>query len=175
MRPVHVQYKIELKQLPSFQTSLLPSQDNVGIQHVMASYLPGHYFAPGRHHVLYQATDADGNKARCGFTITVRPSRNTVKYGGSSHYMATHKRPPPPPPPRPIMPDYNRTSSAATLPRKCQHVPKVENGRMTCVDAAIGRKCTPVCHRGHRFYQKFTSRPPTYVCNAHRVDWEIRR
>jgi hypothetical protein len=39
-------------------------QDNVAIQHVMASYLPGHYFPEGRHHVLYQATDADGNRAR---------------------------------------------------------------------------------------------------------------
>jgi HYR domain len=39
-------------------------QDNVGIQHVMASYLPGHYFPEGRHHVLYQATDPDGNRAR---------------------------------------------------------------------------------------------------------------
>ena len=69
----------------------------VGIQHVMASFLPGHYFPQGRHHVLYQvdsskqnvfslfgvfllfqwfcsqAADGDGNRARCGFTITVKP------------------------------------------------------------------------------------------------------
>ena len=38
----------------------------------MASYLPGHHFPSGRHHVLYQATDAEGNKAKCGFTITVK-------------------------------------------------------------------------------------------------------
>ena len=29
-------------------------KDNVAIQHVMASFLPGHYFPEGRHHVLYQ-------------------------------------------------------------------------------------------------------------------------
>ena len=44
------------------------------IQHIMASYLPGHHFPPGRHHVLYQATDAEGNKAKCGFTVTVQRS-----------------------------------------------------------------------------------------------------
>ena len=45
--------------------------DNVKIQHVMASFLPGHYFSAGRHNILYQASDADGNRAKCGFTITV--------------------------------------------------------------------------------------------------------
>ena len=47
----------------------------------MASYLPGHHFPPGRHHVLYQATDAEGNKAKCGFTVTVKrsgPSHSAV-------------------------------------------------------------------------------------------------
>ena len=47
-------------------------RDNVAIQHVMASFLPGHYFPEGRHHVLYQAADGDGNRARCGFTLTVK-------------------------------------------------------------------------------------------------------
>ena len=37
-----------------------------------------------------------------------------------------------------------------------------------------GVRCTPVCDQDHQFYQKFTSRAPTYVCNEHRVDWEIR-
>ena len=67
--------------------------DNVKIAHVMASKLPGidsliylifsnhFYYAcfyysgykmkAGRHDVLYQAADADGNKARCVFTVTV--------------------------------------------------------------------------------------------------------
>ncbi len=43
----------------------------------MASYLPGHHFPAGRHHVLYQATDADGNKAKCGFTITVKRAQKS--------------------------------------------------------------------------------------------------
>jgi len=47
-------------------------QDNVQIQHVMATFLPGHYFNEGRHNVLYVATDADGNRARCGFSIDVK-------------------------------------------------------------------------------------------------------
>ncbi len=46
--------------------------DNVGVSHVMATFLPGHRFGPGVHNVLYTATDADGNRARCGFTVTVR-------------------------------------------------------------------------------------------------------
>jgi hypothetical protein len=49
---------------PSPELPVCCVQDNVAIQHVMASYLPGHYFPEGRHHVLYQATDADGNRAR---------------------------------------------------------------------------------------------------------------
>ena len=45
--------------------------DNVKIAHVMASKLPGYKMKAGRHDVLYQAADADGNKARCVFTVTV--------------------------------------------------------------------------------------------------------
>ena len=45
--------------------------DNVKIAHVMASKLPGYKMKAGRHAVLYQAADSDGNKARCVFTITV--------------------------------------------------------------------------------------------------------
>ena len=69
-------------------------KDNVGVHQMTASYLPGHYFpgkdrvveasqwplnidiAEGKHHVLYQAADADGNRARCGFTITVKRERS---------------------------------------------------------------------------------------------------
>ena len=40
----------------------------------MASYLSGHPFAAGQHNILYQATDADGNRAKCGFTISVVPA-----------------------------------------------------------------------------------------------------
>ena len=37
----------------------------------MASKLPGYPLKQGRHDVLYQAADSDGNKARCVFTVTV--------------------------------------------------------------------------------------------------------
>merc|ERR1712079_350134 len=45
--------------------------DNVKITHVMASKLPGYFMREGRHDVLYQAADEDGNKARCVFTVQV--------------------------------------------------------------------------------------------------------
>ena len=45
--------------------------DNVKITHVMASKLPGYPLKQGRHDVLYQAADEDGNKARCVFTVHV--------------------------------------------------------------------------------------------------------
>ena len=53
--------------------------DNVKIAHVMASKLPGYKMKAGRHDVLYQAADSDGNKARCVFTVTVRD--NKYRYG----------------------------------------------------------------------------------------------
>ena len=37
----------------------------------MASKLPGYPLKQGRHDVLYQAADEDGNKARCVFTVHV--------------------------------------------------------------------------------------------------------
>ena len=43
--------------------------DNVKIQHVTASFLPGHVFGEGVHNVLYIATDADGNKVRHVFMV----------------------------------------------------------------------------------------------------------
>ena len=58
--------------------------DNVKIAHVMASKLPGYKMKAGRHDVLYQAADSDGNKARCVFTVTVwdssRVHRQTRRY-----------------------------------------------------------------------------------------------
>jgi len=36
----------------------------VKIRHVTASKLPGNIFPIGRHKVLYEAEDEDGNKAR---------------------------------------------------------------------------------------------------------------
>ena len=50
--------------------------DNVKIKHVMASKLPGNSLGIGKHDVLYEAEDEDGNKARCVFTITVWDSEH---------------------------------------------------------------------------------------------------
>eukprot|EP00095_Tigriopus_kingsejongensis_P006042 maker-scaffold651_size119386-snap-gene-0.25 protein:Tk06042 transcript:maker-scaffold651_size119386-snap-gene-0.25-mRNA-1 annotation:"hypothetical protein DAPPUDRAFT_303147" len=154
--------------------------DNVQIQHVMASFLPGHFFSEGRHHVLYTATDADGNKARCGFTITVKPAvppppRTSVGLhdrtpdltpslvSTSQSLGSSHQIPPP------------NLAHQYSIPDKCHQVPQLDNGRMDCHDTQIGKKCTPQCNAGHVFYQKFSSRAPTYLCNNFRVDWEIRR
>ena len=58
---------------------------------------------------------------------------------------------------------------------ECNRVPDIENGHMACIRLGGGKKCTPVCKPDHQFYQKFSSRPPTYICNSKRVDWKIRR
>ena len=39
-----------------------------------------------------------------------------------------------------------------------------------------GKRCSPSCHQGHTFYQKFSGRPPTYLClPPRRIDWKIRK
>jgi hypothetical protein len=58
---------------------------------------------------------------------------------------------------------------------ECSSVPEVANGKMSCLDQRQGKKCTPVCDEGHVFYQKFSSRPPTYICSGSRVDWKINK
>lgn len=183
----------------SFERTLTPGQssimvtwiepifhDNVQIQHVMASYLPGHYFSKGRHDVLYTATDADGNKAKCGFTITV--------YDAPSHLVGVTSRPPfhrqqqiPAPLGSATHSNSNTRHQASpgsrqhafysrfSIPAKCHDVPEIPNGQMKCIDSNIGKKCTPKCNPGHEIYQKFGSRAPTYLCNNFRVDWEIQR
>merc|ERR1719429_381210 len=45
--------------------------DNVKIEHVMTSAIPGSDMALGRHLVIYQATDKAKNMEKCVFTITV--------------------------------------------------------------------------------------------------------
>lgn len=45
--------------------------DNVKLQYVQQSHSPGHALSRGNHHVSYIAGDAEGNKARCSFTVTV--------------------------------------------------------------------------------------------------------
>ena len=168
-------------------------RDNVAIQHVMASFLPGHYFPSGRHHVLYQAADGDGNRARCGFTLTVKRER----YQGSGLQSVPRGRPPLSqqqttrrphnhkkpshnrahsvlhlPPPR-LTP--SKRKSSFSIPAHCNEVPSVPNGKMACINKRRSKKCTPVCKESHVFYQKFSSRPPTYICSAHRVDWKITK
>ncbi|XP_059084978.1 fibrillin-2-like [Tigriopus californicus] len=49
--------------------------DNVKIKHVMASKMPGQLFEEGKHNVLYQASDDDGNQANCRFVIKVYPAQ----------------------------------------------------------------------------------------------------
>jgi len=145
-------------------------KDNVGIQHVMASFLPGHYFTKGRHHVLYQASDSDGNRARCGFTITIKagipnlqyyPTKRPTQYSKNSVL------------PSPIA--VPRSRSRSGMSSQCQDVPEVPNGRMACINRRDSKKCTPVCNVGHVFYQKFSYRPPTYLCSSRRIDWKINR
>jgi len=61
------------------------------------------------------------------------------------------------------------------MPRQCEQVPDVANGKMACVNKQNSKKCTPVCNINYVFYQKFSYKPPTYLCSARRVDWEINR
>jgi len=46
-------------------------QDNVKIEHVIASALPGQELTLGKHVIVYQATDKEGNREKCVFAITV--------------------------------------------------------------------------------------------------------
>jgi len=46
-------------------------QDNVKIEHVIASALPGQDLPLGKHVIVYQATDKAGNREKCVFSITV--------------------------------------------------------------------------------------------------------
>ena len=188
----------------SFVTHLQPGQiktavqwkepvfkDNVGIQHVMASFLPGQEFSVGRHHVLYQATDGDGNRARCGFTVTVKsqaratrpniPPRFHTSQSGH-HVPATPTRRPQSLPRKPAIPSQvpNTLPSPIAsfnnrMPKQCNQVPEVPNGKMACIEKSNRKKCTPVCNLSYVFYQKFSYRPPTYLCSARRIDWKINR
>ena len=59
----------------------------------------------------------------------------------------------------------------------CDEVPSLENGQMLCRPYGHnGKRCSPSCHQGHTFYQKFSGRPPTYLClPPRRIDWKIRK
>ncbi len=140
----------------------------------MASFLPGHYFSAGKHNILYTATDADGNRAKCGFTITVMAS-------SSLEAAATTLELPPPSTSRQFKnyasSDSNQNDNHRQQSESCDAVPSIENGRMACQPyGQNGKKCSPTCNEGHQFYQKFVGQPPTYLClPPRRIDWKIRK
>ena len=60
----------------------------------------------------------------------------------------------------------------------CDNVPSLENGQMSCRSYGLdgGKRCSPICNAGHKFYQKFSGQPPAYLClPPRRVDWKIRK
>ena len=129
-------------------------------------------FAGGKHHVLYQAADIEGNRARCGFTITVKRERHVPKYHtppqmNTSHHNSVLKLPPP-------QQSLHQHSQQKSPYPHCNKVPNVPNGKMVCLLNGDRLKCTPVCEEDHVFYQKFSSRPPTYICTEHRYSIQLQ-
>ena len=118
---------------------------------------------------LYTATDADGNRGKCGFTITVLEN-------GSS---ASNSNLPPPTATKRNRNSFKNLAEDNTNSKVniCNTVPNIENGRMVCKSYGNnGKKCSPICNEGHQFYQKFVSKPPVYLClPPRRVDWKIRK
>ena len=112
-------------------------------------------------------------QAKCGFTITVNLApttttttttpATTTTTGLTTTAAANNSR--------------GRGGHNSRYNHLCDKVPQIENGRMTCVRVGVGgKKCSPSCSPGHVFYQKFHQRRrPSYLCNAHRVDWKVRR
>ena len=104
----------------------------------MASYLPGHHFPSGRHHVLYQATDAEGNKAKCGFTVTVKKGAagHTWSHLATSGHANTTPRPawfspvtPPPASDTVVGGGYfnQRHHHRYNVPEKCYRAPNIRD------------------------------------------------
>ena len=54
--------------------------DNVNLHYVQQSHSPGHPLSRGSHHISYMAGDAEGNKARCSFTVVVHGISITFNY-----------------------------------------------------------------------------------------------
>ena len=110
-------------------------------------------------------------RARCGFTITVKRERLFPPAPSHPrHNTSTSHKPPSSvlqlPPPH-LSQSHRRPQPKSPYPH-CNQVPDVPNGRMVCLSHGDRLKCTPVCEDGHVFYQKFSSRPPTYICSEHR-------
>lgn len=53
--------------------------DNVHVKFVQQSHTPGLALSRGNHHIGYVAGDAEGNKARCSFTVTVHGKQRKNK------------------------------------------------------------------------------------------------
>ena len=105
-------------------------------------------------------------RARCGFTLTVKrervtPPRPPVR-NETQHPLSVLQMPPPN-----LGPPKHHHQPKSPYPQ-CNQVPDVPNGRMVCISKHDRLKCTPVCDQNHVFYQKFSSRPPTYMCSEHR-------
>ena len=137
--------------------------------------------------MLYIATDADGNKARCGFTVTVKPEPTIpppTRPRSYGHERNQHPNNVLPPPSIFGTTEGRQNITEATnrqqdnnkhYHKACDKPPQIENGVMSCRRIAGGsKKCSPVCNAEHDFYQRF-SRLPSYLCNRHRVDWNVRR
>ena len=111
-----------------------------------ASYLPGHYFpgnntvvvdggngglntdiSEGKHHVLYQAADADGNRARCGFTITVKRERSPLSTTARPQSVLQL------PPPNLGHHQHNQPQSPKSPFPHCNKVPEVPNGKVSFI------------------------------------------
>lgn len=141
----------------------------------MASFLPSHYFSAGKHNILYTATDADGNRAKCGFTITVLPNSGT---NSSRNPNPSSQLPAPVSSSRRHnFRNYAVTAEKSIETNSCDKVPNIENGKMECFPyGRDGKRCKPKCNESHQFYQKFQGRPPSYLCiPPNRVDWKIRK
>ena len=102
-------------------------------------------------------------RARCGFTITVSRQRGpppNINLAQNSTFGTQSVLQ--------LPPQHQQQQPTSPYPH-CNKTPSVPNGDMICVLQQTRLKCTPVCKRNHVFYQKFTSRPPTYICDKHRL------
>ena len=127
-------------------------------------------------------------QARCGFTVTVNPAVQPTRPSSYANERNQHPNSVLPPPSifgSSGKHHHNRNTSSTTKThhdnnkhyhKACDKPPQIENGVMSCRRIAGGsKKCSPVCNDKHDFYQRFSSRLPSYLCNRHRVDWNVRR
>ena len=101
-------------------------------------------------------------RARCGFTLTIKRERLPPARPETQHPLSVLQLPPP------NLGAPSQPGQPKSPWPQCQQVPDVPHGRMVCISQQDRLKCTPVCDQDHVFYQKFSSRPPTYICSEHR-------